>query len=165
MTLAKVKEQDGMTLAKVKEQDGMMLAKVKEQDGIVVAKVKVPSIPTLSGLIAVMICNKCGILFLHLLQQSILLHQTPSSSSIQAADVVILGTFTFATTIPSCSFTFASIIPSCSFTFARVIPSCSFTFARVIPTTFTFFIKTFLLYLFLLLFLSLSVWNISCILC
>ena len=30
MTLAKVKEQDGMMLAKVKEQDGMMLAKVKE---------------------------------------------------------------------------------------------------------------------------------------
>ena len=29
MTLAKVKEQDGMTLAKVKEQDGMTLAKLK----------------------------------------------------------------------------------------------------------------------------------------
>ena len=29
MTVAKVKEQDGMTLAKVKEQDGM-LAKVKD---------------------------------------------------------------------------------------------------------------------------------------
>ena len=29
MTLAKVKEQDGMTLAKVKEQDGITLAKVK----------------------------------------------------------------------------------------------------------------------------------------
>ena len=29
MTLAKVKEQDGMTFAKVKEQDGMTLAKVK----------------------------------------------------------------------------------------------------------------------------------------
>ena len=52
MTLAKVKEQDGMMLAKVKEQDGMVLAKVKEQDGIVL--VKVPSIPTVSGLIAVM---------------------------------------------------------------------------------------------------------------
>ena len=38
MTLAEVKEQDGMVLAKVKEQDGMMLAKVKY--------VKVPSIPT-----------------------------------------------------------------------------------------------------------------------
>ena len=62
-----------MTLAKVKEQDGMMLAKVKEQDGIVLVKVKVPSIPTLSGLIAVMTCNKCGILFLcnGLLQPSI----------------------------------------------------------------------------------------------
>ena len=36
MTLAKVKEQDGMTLAKVKEQDGMTLAKVKEP----VAKVR-----------------------------------------------------------------------------------------------------------------------------
>ena len=34
MTLAKVKEQDGMTLAKVKEQDGMTLAKVREQDGM-----------------------------------------------------------------------------------------------------------------------------------
>ena len=32
MTLAKVKEQDGMTLAKVKEQDGMTLAIVKEQE-------------------------------------------------------------------------------------------------------------------------------------
>ena len=52
----------------------------------------------------------------------------------QAADVGILGTFTFA-----------SIIPSCSFTFARIIPSCSFTFASVIPTLFSFFIKTFLL--------------------
>ena len=29
MTLAKVKEQDGMTLAKVKEQDGMTFAKVR----------------------------------------------------------------------------------------------------------------------------------------
>ena len=46
MMLAKVKEQDGMMLAKVKEQDGMMLAKVKEQDGIMLANVKVPSIPT-----------------------------------------------------------------------------------------------------------------------
>ena len=46
MTLAKVKEQDGMTLAKVKEQDGMTLAKVKEQDGMMLAKQKVPSIPT-----------------------------------------------------------------------------------------------------------------------
>ena len=33
MTLAKVKEQDGMMLAKVKEQDGMTLVKVKEKDG------------------------------------------------------------------------------------------------------------------------------------
>ena len=49
MMLAKVKEQDGMILAKVKEQDGMVLAKVKEQDGMMLAKVKyvkVPSIPT-----------------------------------------------------------------------------------------------------------------------
>ena len=46
MMLAKVKEQDGMMLAKVKEQDGTMLAKVKEQDGMMLAKVKVPSIPT-----------------------------------------------------------------------------------------------------------------------
>ena len=29
MTLAKVKEQDGMTLAKVKEQDGITLAKAR----------------------------------------------------------------------------------------------------------------------------------------
>ena len=29
MTLAKVKEQDGMTIAKVKKQDGMTLAKVR----------------------------------------------------------------------------------------------------------------------------------------
>ena len=29
MTLAKVKEQDGITLAKVREQDGMTLAKVR----------------------------------------------------------------------------------------------------------------------------------------
>ena len=42
---------------------------------------------------------------------------------LQAADVGILWTFTFASIIPSCSFTFASIIPSCSFTFARVIPT------------------------------------------
>ena len=46
MMLAKVKEQDGMMLIKVKEQDGMMLSKVKEQDGIMLANVKVPSIPT-----------------------------------------------------------------------------------------------------------------------
>ena len=38
-----------MTLAKVKEQEGMMLAKVKEQDGIMLANVKVPSIPTLAA--------------------------------------------------------------------------------------------------------------------
>ena len=44
---------------------------------------------------------------------------------------------------------FASIIPSCSFTFASIFPSCSFTFASVIPTLFSFFIKTFLLNLFL----------------
>ena len=73
------------------------------------------------------------------------------TSSQQAADVGILGTFTFASIIPSCSFTFASIIPSCSFTFASIIPSCSitfasiipscsFTFARVIPTLFSFFL-------------------------
>ena len=46
MTLAKVKEQDGIMLAKVKEQDGMMLAKVKEQDGLMLVNVKVISIPT-----------------------------------------------------------------------------------------------------------------------
>ena len=57
------------------------------------------------------------------------------TSSQQVADVGILGTFTFA-----------SIVPSCSFTFASIIPSCSFTFASVITTLFIFFIKTFLLY-------------------
>ena len=46
-----------MTLAKVKEQDGMMLAKVKGQDRIVLVKEKVASIPTVSGLIAVMTCK------------------------------------------------------------------------------------------------------------
>ena len=40
ITLARVKEQDGMLLAKVKEQDGLKLAKVKEQDGMMLAKVK-----------------------------------------------------------------------------------------------------------------------------
>ena len=49
MTLAKVKEQDGMTLAKVKEQDGMTLAKVKEQDGMTLAKVKEQDGMTLAG--------------------------------------------------------------------------------------------------------------------
>ena len=43
MTVAKVKEQDGMTLAKVKEQDGM-LAKVKEHAQVSHAHTKVPSI-------------------------------------------------------------------------------------------------------------------------
>ena len=51
------------------------------------------------------------------------------TSSQQAADVGILGTFTFA-----------SIILSCSFTFATIIPSCSFPFLRVIPTLFSFFL-------------------------
>ena len=51
---------------------------------------------------------------------------------LQAADVGILGTFTFA-----------SIIPSCSFTFASIIPSCSFPFLRVIPTLFSFLLKLF----------------------
>ena len=46
MTLAKVKEQDGMMLVKVKEQDGMMLAKLSKGKRWVLAKVKVPSIPT-----------------------------------------------------------------------------------------------------------------------
>ena len=73
-------------------------------------------------------------------------HLLQVMTAIKPLSVGILGTFTFASTIPSCSCTFASIIQSCSFTFARVIPSCSFTFARVIPTTLTFFIKTFLLY-------------------
>ena len=42
MTVAKVKEQDGMTLAKVKEQDGM-LAKVRHAQ-VSHAHTKVPSI-------------------------------------------------------------------------------------------------------------------------
>ena len=68
---------------------------------------------------------------------------TPSDCVLlQAADVGILGTFTFA-----------SIIPSCSLTFASISPSCSLPFLRVIPTLFSFFfIIAFLLYLFLLLF-------------
>ena len=45
MTLAKVKEQDGMTLAKVKEQDGMTLAKVRHTQ-VSHAHTEVPSIPT-----------------------------------------------------------------------------------------------------------------------
>ena len=58
---------------------------------------------------------------------------TPSDCVLlQAADVGILGTFTFA-----------SIIPSCSFTFASIIPSCSFPFLRVIPTLFSFSLKIF----------------------
>ena len=71
-----------MTLAKVEEQDWMMLAKVQKQDGIVLAKVKVPSIPTHSGLIAVMICNKCGILFLYSLLNSLLQQSIASSDSV-----------------------------------------------------------------------------------
>ena len=48
----------------------------------------------------------------------------PSPSVIQAADhdVGILGTFTFASIIPSCSFTFPSTIPSCSFPFSSLVP-------------------------------------------
>ena len=80
-------KQDGMMLAKVMKQDGMMLAKVKGQDRIVLVKVKVASISTLSGLIAVMTCNKCGILFLYrgLLQSSIASSSDMSSSSIQSS--------------------------------------------------------------------------------
>ena len=51
-----------------------------------------------------------------------LLHRTASSSLIQAPDVGILWTFTFASIIPSCLFTFASIIPSCSFPFSSLVP-------------------------------------------
>ena len=111
----------------------MTLAKVKEQDGIMLANVNVPSIPTSAA------CSND-------LQQvrspltiplSQLLHRTLMSSKaqlplalqlsitsldcvlLQAADVGILWTLTFASIIPSCSFTFASIIPFCSFiTFA-----------------------------------------------
>ena len=68
----------------------MTLAKVKEQDGMMLAKVKVPSIPTLSGLIAVMTCNKCGIHFLYRGLNCFIRLCPP----LQAADVVILGTFT-----------------------------------------------------------------------
>ena len=45
MTLAKVKEQDGMTLAKVKEQDGMTVAKVRHAQ-VSHAHTEVSSIPT-----------------------------------------------------------------------------------------------------------------------
>ena len=72
MMLAKVKEQDGMMLAKVKEQDGMTLAKVKEQDGMMLAKVKYSTkYPYISGLLRWRVTDKCGILFLYLLQPSI----------------------------------------------------------------------------------------------
>ena len=57
MTLAKVKEQDGMMLAKVKEQDGMMLAKKCRDDkgtrwdGACKSEVcKSPKYPYISGL-------------------------------------------------------------------------------------------------------------------
>ena len=46
MTLAKVKEQDGMTLAKVKEQDGMTHAKVRHAQVSHALYAEVPSIPT-----------------------------------------------------------------------------------------------------------------------
>ena len=48
----------------------MMLAKVKEQNGIMLAKVK-SQVSLHQRLIAVMTCNKCGILFPYLLQPSI----------------------------------------------------------------------------------------------
>ena len=62
-----------MTLEKGNEQDGMMLAKVKEQDGIMLAKVKVSSIPTSAACCkdVQLTIDKCGILFLYLLQPSI----------------------------------------------------------------------------------------------
>ena len=74
MTLAKVKEQDGMLLAKVKEQDGMMLAKVKEQEGIMLANVK-SQVSHISGLLQRHATDKCGIPFYN--RQ--LLHWTASS--------------------------------------------------------------------------------------
>ena len=92
----KVKELDGMMLAKVKEQDVMVLARVKEQDRTVLAKVKVPSIPTVSGLIAVMTCSYTVSFY-----NRQLLHQTMSSFSIQAADVVILRTLSYVSTVLS----------------------------------------------------------------
>ena len=163
MMLAKGKEQEGMLLAKVKEQDGMMLAKVKEQDWMMLANVKVPSIPTSAACWDdVQLTNTESSYYTFYNRQ--LLNRTASSKPqiylklfttvnyfnglsitssdcvlLQAADVGILGTFTFASIIQSCSFTFASIIPSCSFTFASSIPSCSFPFASIIPSySFTF---------------------------
>ena len=44
MTLAKVKEQDGMTLAKVKEQDGMTVCKSKTRPSEPRPHTEVPSI-------------------------------------------------------------------------------------------------------------------------
>ena len=126
MTLAKVKEQDGMMLAKVKEQDGMMLAKVKEQDGIMLANVKVPSIPSSAACcdnVQLTNAESSSYTFYNrqLLNQTVpsktqiplviynchLLYLQPSITSsdcvlLQAADVGILGTFTFASIIPSC---------------------------------------------------------------
>ena len=75
MTLAKVKEQDGMMLAKVKEQDGMMLgckSKGTRWDDACKSKVcKSPKYPYISGLLRWRATDKCGILFLYLLQPSI----------------------------------------------------------------------------------------------
>ena len=153
-----------MMLAKVKEQDGIMLANVKVPsiptsaaccDNVQLTIVESFSytFTTINYFIGLRPPNTatCSIFttvkyFIGLrppnTDTSSYLEPSITSSDcvlLQAADVGILGTFTFA-----------SIIPSCSFTFASIIPSCSFPFLRVIPTL--FIIKAFLIYLFLLLF-------------
>ena len=82
----------GVMLAKEKKQDGMMLAKVKEH----ACKSKSPKYPYSQWL------NCCQLLFTTVsFYNRQLLHQTMSSFSIQAADVVILGTLSYASTVLS----------------------------------------------------------------
>ena len=86
MMLTKVKEQDGIMLEKVKEQDGMMLAKVKEQDGMMLTKVKYGimlanvKVPSIPTSAACCDDVQCRILFLYLLQHQ-LLNLTASSKT------------------------------------------------------------------------------------
>ena len=100
-----------MTLKKGKEQDGMMLAKVKEQDGMNNAcKCKSPKYPYISGLLGRHATDKCGILFLYLLQPSItssdcvLQTQLPAAYlqlSTTSSDCVLLNTDTSSYLQPS----------------------------------------------------------------
>ena len=146
MLLAKVKEQDGMVLAKVKEQDGMMLAKVKEQDGIYSAcKSKSPKYPYTQR---IKCCHDLQqmrnprFLYLGLLQPSIA-SLDMSSSSIQAADVVILGTFTFTSTIYSILFLyFCKHHPILFLYFCKNHPILFLYFCKQHPILFHYFCKS-----------------------